>query len=394
MPVAERNGRKGRPEAIQERHSTNCAKRANEKARCNCTRTYRSSVYDHRTKKRDYGPGWSADKGAVEKWRAQALRELAAEISTGTPPAGTTPTLSEAWADWYAGAKSGAIANRNGERYKARALESYERAWRLHLKPDFGGKRIGAVSRRELQKWTDEKAKAGMPRSSLNNALDPLRVLFRFALRRSIITVNPTADLELPAGADDEMRFATKAEAERFIAALPAEDKALWASAFYAGLRRGELQALRWSNVDLGEPAAFTVLRAWSTGEDTPKSKAGVRRVPIVPSLKALLEAQKERTGRGGNDLVFGRTASDPFVASTARARALKAWKDLPLEPITLHQCRHTAASLMIAAGANAKALSVVMGHASIEITFNRYGHLMPGSEDHVGQLLAQHLAA
>jgi integrase len=47
-----------------------------------------------------------------------------------------------------------------------------------------------------------------------------------------------------------------------------------------------------------------------------------------------------------------------------------------------------------IAAGASAKALSVVMGHASIEITFNRYGHLMPGSEDHVGELLGAYLAA
>jgi integrase len=149
-----------------------------------------------------------------------------------------------------------------------------------------------------------------------------LTVTFRYALRRSVIASNPTTDLELPAGADEEMRFASKAEAAAYIDALPVEDQALWATAFYAGLRRGELQALRWSNVELGNPAAFTVLKAWSAGEGAPKTKAGVRRVPIVPSLKKLLESERARTKRSGNDLVFGRTASDPFVPSTVRARS------------------------------------------------------------------------
>ena len=135
-----------------------------------------------------------------------------------------------------------------------------------------------------------------------------------------------------------------------------------------------------------------------------------MRTVPTIPALGKLLKAHQKLTKRSGDDLVFGRTATEPFTPSTPRARALKAWgwsqrqkdgktelvKDRPdaLDPITLHQCRHTAASLMIAAGANAKALSVVMGHASIEITFNRYGHLMPGGEVEVGDRLAAFPAA
>jgi integrase len=62
------------------------------------------------------------------------------------------------------------------------------------------------------------------------------------------------------------------------------------------------------------------------------------------------------------------------------------------LEPITVHQCRPTCASFLIAAGANAKALSVVLGHASISITFDRYGHLMPGGEAEVGRLLHSYI--
>src|ERR1019366_680788 len=142
-------------------------------------------------------------------------------------------------------------------------------------------------------------------------------------------------------------------------------------------------------DVDL-EAVTMTLRSAWSgSAEGDPKSRAGRRRVPIVPTLAGYLRAHREVTGRGGEDLVFGRTASDPFVPSTVRSRALSAWKDAELDPITLHQCRHTAASFMIAAGADAKALSVVMGHASIEITFNRYGHLMPGGEEQVGEILA-----
>jgi integrase len=77
------------------------------------------------------------------------------------------------------------------------------------------------------------------------------------------------------------------------------------------------------------------------------------------------------------------------FISRTACTQRVKAAE---LEPFTVHQCRHTCASFMIAAGANAKALSVILGHASIAITFDRYGHLMKGGEDEVGRLLDRYI--
>ena len=74
--------------------------------------------------------------------------------------------------------------------------------------------------------------------------------------------------------------------------------------------------------------------------------------------------------------------------------RADKAWKAAELDRITLHECRHTFASLMIAAGVNAKALSTYMGHANISITLDRYGHLMPGNEEEAAGLLDSYLEA
>jgi len=100
---------------------------------------------------------------------------------------------------------------------------------------------------------------------------------------------------------------------------------------------------------------------------------------------------------------VFGVSGTRPFTPSAVRRRALTAWKAetkkrreaelSELEPIALHECRHTFASLMIAAGVNAKALSVYLGHASVMITLDRYGHLMPGSEEEAAGLLDLYLS-
>jgi integrase len=92
------------------------------------------------------------------------------------------------------------------------------------------------------------------------------------------------------------------------------------------------------------------------------------------------------------NGLVFGLRGVSPFCDRTLAERAGRAWKREQLKGITLHECRHTFASLMIAAGVNAKALSTYMGHATISITLDRYGHLMPGSEDEAAGLLDSYL--
>jgi integrase len=80
-------------------------------------------------------------------------------------------------------------------------------------------------------------------------------------------------------------------------------------------------------------------------------------------------------------------------AAATLYRRADAAWKVAGLsERLRLHQARHTYASFMIAAGVNAKALSSYMGHASVTITYDRYGHLMPGKEDEAAALLDAYL--
>jgi integrase len=86
--------------------------------------------------------------------------------------------------------------------------------------------------------------------------------------------------------------------------------------------------------------------------------------------------------------LAFADKIGKPFQAATICRRADRIWEARSLGRLRLHQARHTYASFMIAAGVNAKALSSFMGHSSIKVTFDRYGHLMPGAEAEAAALL------
>jgi integrase len=152
------------------------------------------------------------------------------------------------------------------------------------------------------------------------------------------------------------------------------------------------------------------VRRGWDTKEGEIETNGrNRRRVPIAAALRDYLDEHLLRLD-WGDGLVFGVSAVSPFSPSTVTQREMTAWGWSPvrvantekrgwergegaLEPIVLHECRHTFASLMIAAGVNAKALSTYIGHANISITLARYGHLMPGTEDEAAALLDAFLA-
>lgn len=206
------------------------------------------------------------------------------------------------------------------------------------------------------------------------------------------IAVSPCHGLRLPAEQGKRDRIATPGEAAALIAALPERQRPLWATAFYTGLRIGELQALDWIHVDL-DANVLRVERSWDrkAGFIAAKSGAGRRAVPIPRVLRPFLAARKLEAG--GSGLVFRTRYGNPFQPSNVRRDARRWWEKAGLASITPHDCRHTYASLMIAAGVNAKALSTYMGHASIKMTLDRYGHLMPGNEAEAAQLLDGYLA-
>jgi integrase len=373
-----------RTTGIQARHSRSCP--ARDGGSCKCRPTYQANVWSAREKRRIFKT--FPTHAAAKTWRGDALVAL----RKGTMRAPTATTLREAADAWLAGAREGAIRTRSGDCYKPSAIRGYEASLRLHVLDELGGARLSDITRADLQDLADRLLAKGADPSTIRNTLMPVRAIYRRAVVRGEIAVNPTTGLELPAVRGKRDRIASPAEAAKLLTALAVEERALWATAFYAGLRLGELRALRWEDVDLAS-GVIRVERAWDRKEGPiePKSRAGRRSVPIPAVLRDYLVEHKLRCA-WSEGLAFGSTAEEPFNEWAVARAAQGTWKRAMLARITLHECRHTFSSLMIAAGVNAKALSTYLGHASVTITYDRYGHLMPGNEEEAAELLDAYL--
>jgi integrase len=149
------------------------------------------------------------------------------------------------------------------------------------------------------------------------------------------------------------------------------EDRAIWGTAFYAGLRSGELQALRVEDVELFDGwGLIHVRQSWDKVEGfiEPKSEAGTRQVPIPEPLYAILDEYLLKLGRDG--LVFGRSATEAFSYNAVRERT----RDL-----NLHEARHSYSSYLAAAGIPKDRRDRYLGHADHSMD-GRYTHQLDPS--------------
>jgi len=382
---------------IRKRHFKACS--AREGGRCNCEAGWEATVYLARENRR-VSKSFPLEAEA-RSWQADVKR--AAKNGASTPQGRDVRTLVEGLRQLIAGMEAGSIRPKGRRRYKPNTIRSYERAVRVHIEPSgVAGVGVAELRRRDLQDFADELLAAGLSANTVSNVLNPIQAFYRREIDRDELTYNPSERIDLPTGdVRRPSRVAAPAEAAALLAALPVEEQPLWATAFYAGLRRGELQALRARDIDL-DANLIAVERGWDQVEGViePKSRAGRRVVPLLAILRDQLIAQLRRSGRRGGDLVFGRSPVEAFYASTVDKRAQRAWRAANeaevvaagsdersptlLRPISLHQCRHTFASLLIDSGANPKAIQEFMGHSKIHTTFDVYGHLLPGSHDAV----------
>jgi integrase len=374
--------RKPAHEGVWARHKPGCPARTSG-GRCRCEPTYQAAVWSNRERKRIRRE--FPTLAAAKLWRQDAVVAL----RRGTMRAPTTTTIREAADAWLEGAKAGTVLNRKREPYKPASLRSYERALKLRILPALGHHRLSTLDRNDVQDLCDRMLVQGLDPSTIKNTLNPLQAIYRRALKRGEVTINPTAALDVPVPRGRRERVASPTEAAALIAALPVEDRALWATAMYAGLRRGELRALRWRDVNLAT-GVIRVKAGWDDyeGEIEAKSRAGRRTIPIAGLLRDHLLEHRMRHTDDPDAFVFGVEPDVPFEPSTVNRRARAAWKQTDLKSIGLHECRHTFASLLIAGGVNPKALSTYLGHASVTITFDRYGHLMPGNEAEAARAL------
>src|SRR5579864_969085 len=371
----ERRGNAART-GVPVRHARRCQSASG--GRCSCVPSFQAQVWSPRDRK-------PIRKSFRELADAVAWRQEAqVALRRGTLRAPNPQTLREAAGEWLAAAEAGVIRTRSGDRYKPSALRSYRQALTSKALPELGHRRLTAVTPNAVQDLVDRLVAAGQAPSTVRNAILPLRAIYRRAHQRGDVAINPTLTLALPAVRTRRDRVARPDEAANLIEALHPSDRPLWATALYTGLRRGELQALQWNNVDL-DHNLIHVDHSWDkkAGLIATKSRCGQRRVPIPHLLRQRLLAHRLQQGRGSDGFVFANQHGRPFDPATILNRARTTWHAAGLEPLGLHDCRHTYAAYMIAARVNVKALSTYMGHSTITITItlDRYGHLLPGNE-------------
>ena len=269
-------------EGIEKRHAKNCASKAGR--RCRCDAGYRASVYSPRDGKKIRKT--FATEAEARSWQADAKRAL----DHGVLRAPTRRTLDEAAARWLAGAERGDIRNRSGQAYKPATLRGYRQALGDYVLPVLGARKLNTVTTSDLQDLVDRWQAEGQAASTIRNSIKPLQAIYRRARSREGLPVNPTHDLELPAPRPKEVEIVAPEVAAECSPRCPREDRAIWATALYAGLRYGELRALRWGAVDLAG-GTIRVRESWDAKEGSiaPKTRTSQRTTPIPAVLRDYL---------------------------------------------------------------------------------------------------------
>ena len=270
--------------------------------------------------------------------------------------------------------ESGTIGKRRGagDPYSETTLRGYGRDLHGVLIPEFGSRLAEDVTELEWQTWIDGLRDAGLSRSRIANLLAVASAIYGWAARptRRLVPRNPVRLVELPPRDEKpRTRVASVAEAERLLAALRPDDAVPYAVRCTQVCAGEEIQRLRWEDVDLR--------RHWLTVQKS-KSEAGTgRRVPLANRSSRSCLPQPNATDRPAH----ARVASVSVMSGKLAERATAAWTEAGLRRITLHECRHTFASMLMAAGYTIKEIMVFMGHADLQ-TVQRYIKLLPQRDE------------
>jgi integrase len=313
-----------------------------------------------------------------------ARKDLLDQLEKGEVPQEAPQRLRDAHTKFIAAVKQGRALNKHGRRYRRSAWEDMDECLRKHVIPTLGPRRLTDVRRSDVQRLVDDLTPK-MSGSRVRSVVNAIRSLYRWAQDRELVAHDPAAQVRLPAmNAAARDRIATPAEFTSLLAALEIEDALPYALAGYAMGRRAQIQRLRWRDVDLRVGAI-----EWGVEHDARKSRAAQRVVPTAKPLVTLLKRVWISQGRPPGDRLVcppRRAKATGFLHTGGlTARANDAWEGKKLQPIGLHECRHTAATWLDAAGVSPKVASVLMGHATpdrqpgaAQITLARYTHVMP----------------
>ncbi len=280
---------------------------------------------------------------------------------------------------------------------KIATYRSYELAYRVHLLPLLGETDISDITREQLKRFLYNKLEAGLSRNTVRGYLAPLREFFNHAMEDGHLNRNPCQGLmkNIRTEKGEQQAKSSFLAREEMIVLLDVCKKHF--SAHYAfilllvrtGLRLNEAVALQWGDIDF-HSRFIEVRRNYSPlarRTFTPKSGKG-RRVDmskmLSETLSALfLERKKEKLRKGWNEVpewIFTGEEGTMIDPDNFRSRVWgKLLQKAEFRRIRIHDLRHTFASLLIQQGESLAYVKEQMGHHSIQVTVDIYGHLVPG---------------
>ncbi|HYM91254.1 MAG TPA: site-specific integrase, partial [bacterium] len=213
----------------------------------------------------------------------------------------------------------------------------------------------------------------------MNHALALLKQMLGAAVDWGYLAASPVGKVRKLRLPRRPLPLWTPAELRRFLLVAPETWRPVWLVATFAGLRPGEIQAMRWTEQNWPDFTANKIhvtasYEARSKVLGAPKTDRSVRDVDMVPTVRRVLEALASRAAGG---LVFPGPGGGMFARTNMKRAWAHAIAQAQVRPIRPYDLRHTFASLLIAAGKNPLYIARQMGHYSAGFTLDTYGHLM-----------------
>jgi len=269
-------------------------------------------------------------------------------------------------------------------------LRSYKGHFTHHIEPKIGDLLLQNVTRADVEEFLDDMLDSSS-KMMTKKVLASLRSILTHAQSRGWIEHNYARDVKLPRGRrhEEEKVIPTKDEIRALLKNVPAKSKPIIVTAVFTGMRSSELRGLTWSNVDLEKGVIRIRQRADRWNEmGAPKSRAGRRDIPMTPMVRSTLTEWQKRCPKGPLNLVFPNGKGNPEGHANLYHRIFKPLMvdcgivDREGKPrFSIHCLRHAAASLFIEQGWSPKKIQAILGHSSINMTFDVYGHLFHDAE-------------
>jgi integrase len=276
---------------------------------------------------------------------------------------------------------------------RALTLEQYQQHVRLYLTPTFGHLPLQKLHPADIQRFIAARLAAGLSARTVRISLFVLSRVCGQAVKWNLITRNPVDAVDLPKVERQPVKTFSDTQARALLVVVRGSHfESAYLLALLCGLRRGELLALAWEHLDL-QTGTLSIQRSLERVGGRlefvePKSRSGRRTLPLPQPLLKKLKAHHvrqniERLALGSsyedNGLIFPNGIGRPLEprAFNRRFKTALAQAGLPLT-LRLHDCRHFAATAMIADGTDVRTVAGLLGHADPSLTVRTYAHLVP----------------